>query len=100
LSRGIEFQRTTVSDINEVLQDFPDVKAVFNCTGLGSYHLKGVEDKSLYPTRVRFPSDLPSSQLNVAGPSYPGREPSNPDGTDVLPLPSKGEQRHHLRLSP
>ncbi|KAF9874532.1 d-amino acid [Colletotrichum karsti] len=29
----------------------PDVKAIFNCTGLGSYHLGGVEDKAMYPTR-------------------------------------------------
>lgn len=51
-------QRTTVTDIRELTDD-SDVKAVFNCTGLGSYSLKGVEDKSLYPTRVRiaFSSD-------------------------------------------
>ncbi|KAK2000684.1 FAD dependent oxidoreductase [Colletotrichum falcatum] len=29
----------------------PDVTAVFNCTGLGSYFLGGVQDKSMYPTR-------------------------------------------------
>ncbi|KAM0268529.1 hypothetical protein ACHAQH_009968 [Verticillium albo-atrum] len=28
-----------------------DVTAVMNCTGLGSYSLGGVEDKSMYPTR-------------------------------------------------
>lgn len=51
LKRDIEFQRTTVSDINDVLEAYPAAKAVFNCTGLGSYSLKGVEDKFLYPTR-------------------------------------------------
>ncbi|GKT74199.1 FAD dependent oxidoreductase [Colletotrichum tofieldiae] len=29
----------------------PDVAAIFNCTGLGSYFLDGVQDKSMYPTR-------------------------------------------------
>ncbi|GJC89998.1 D-amino-acid oxidase [Colletotrichum liriopes] len=29
----------------------PDVAAIFNCTGLGSYFLGGVQDKSMYPTR-------------------------------------------------
>lgn len=52
LKRGIEMQRTTVTDIRELTND-SSVKAVFNCTGLGSYNLKGVEDKTLYPTRVR-----------------------------------------------
>lgn len=28
-----------------------NVTAVFNCTGLGSYNLGGVEDKQMYPTR-------------------------------------------------
>jgi hypothetical protein len=52
LKRGIEFRRTIVTSIQEVFEAFPDAKAVFNCTGLGSYHLKGVEDQLLYPTRV------------------------------------------------
>ncbi|KAF8858365.1 FAD dependent oxidoreductase [Acephala macrosclerotiorum] len=50
LKRGIEFQRKSVTDIRELTDD-PSVRAVFNCTGLGSYSLKGVEDKLLYPTR-------------------------------------------------
>ncbi len=54
LKNGVEFQRKTVTDINEVFSIFPAAKAVFNCTGIGSYSLKGVEDKSLYPTRVRI----------------------------------------------
>lgn len=52
LKRGIEMQRLSVDDIRDVGKRFPGVKAVFNCTGLGSYSLKGVEDKLLYPTRV------------------------------------------------
>lgn len=44
--RGAHFD-----DIRQAFQDIPS-DAYFNCTGLGSYRLKGVEDKSLYPTRV------------------------------------------------
>lgn len=65
LKRGVEMVRTTVTDIRELTND-ANVKAVFNCTGLGSYTLKGVEDKSLYPTRVRPlppPSPFPSNTL-------------------------------------
>ena len=54
LKKGIEICRTTIGDIRDVPARFPGVKAVFNCTGLGSYHLKGVEDKLLYPTRVIY----------------------------------------------
>jgi hypothetical protein len=64
LKKGIEFKRTTVSDINDVVGDFPSMKAIFNCTGLGSYSLKGVEDKLLYPTRVSTPTNLASFGLN------------------------------------
>jgi D-amino-acid oxidase len=52
LKKGIEILRTSIDDIRDVFARFPDVKAVFNCTGLGSFSLKSVEDKLLYPTRV------------------------------------------------
>lgn len=38
--------------IDEMFTAFPSANAYFNCTGLGAYSLKGVEDKSVYPTRV------------------------------------------------
>ncbi|KAJ9157712.1 putative D-amino acid oxidase [Pleurostoma richardsiae] len=50
LKQGIEMRRTSYGDIRQVFQDIP-ADAYFNCTGLGSYHLRGVEDKNLYPTR-------------------------------------------------
>jgi len=56
LKRGVEIHRASVDDIRELFERFPNVKAVFNCTGLGSYSLKGVEDKLLYPTRVCIPN--------------------------------------------
>jgi len=37
-----------------VFERFSSATSVFNCTGLGSYNLKGVEDKLLYPTKVSF----------------------------------------------
>ena len=54
LKKGVEIVRGSVGGIREVFERFPDAKAVFNCTGLGSYSLKGVEDKLLYPTRVCY----------------------------------------------
>ena len=56
LSHGIQIYRRAYDDISELVKDFPNAKAYFNCTGLGSYSLKGVEDKLLYPTRVCPPS--------------------------------------------
>jgi D-amino-acid oxidase len=55
LKRGIEMYRRTYDDIRELIKDYPIAKAFFNCTDLGSYRLKGVEDKLLYPSRVCLP---------------------------------------------
>ncbi|TID06416.1 D-amino-acid oxidase [Colletotrichum higginsianum] len=46
----IDLVRRRIAHIREARLT-PDVAAVFNCTGLGSYSLGGVEDKSMYPTR-------------------------------------------------
>lgn len=54
LQKGIQIRRAIITDINELFAQYPNATAYFNCSGLGSYSLKGVEDKSLYPTRVRF----------------------------------------------
>lgn len=53
-SRGIEIRRMIFSDIREVFTLYPDASAVFNCTGLGSLTLGGVEDNMLYPARVCY----------------------------------------------
>ncbi|KAJ6039355.1 hypothetical protein N7444_008260 [Penicillium canescens] len=50
LQAGIEMRRAHFDDIRRAFRDIPS-DAYFNCTGLGSYHLKGVEDKTVYPTR-------------------------------------------------
>ncbi|THX52632.1 putative D-amino acid oxidase [Aureobasidium pullulans] len=49
--QGIEIRRGMFESLDELFTAFPDANAYFNCTGLGSYSLKGVEDKSIYPTR-------------------------------------------------
>lgn len=97
LKRGIQMRRTTVTDLDNVFTAYPDARAVFNCTGLGSYHLKGVEDKLLYPTRV-FPSSIclplqpsqPKSQTTEhhPGPNHARRDSHYPTRENVFPLPS------------
>lgn len=59
-------RRQTYDDIRMLTKDYPNVEALFNCTGLGSYHLKGVEDKLLYPTRVCLPPPNPRLFVNQA----------------------------------
>ncbi|KAE8324446.1 putative D-amino acid oxidase [Aspergillus sergii] len=62
-SRGIEIHRKIFIDIREVFNLYPGASAVFNCTGLGSLTLGGVEDKMLYPARGQI--------LLVEGPKEP-----------------------------
>lgn len=50
---GIEVHRRVFSHINEAFRLYPDAKAVFNCTGLGSLTLGGVEDRKIFAARVR-----------------------------------------------
>ncbi|EXJ96292.1 hypothetical protein A1O1_01418 [Capronia coronata CBS 617.96] len=66
---GIDVRREYYDDIRELFEDFPSTMAIFNCTGLGSYSLKGVEDHAVYPTRVGMSLSL----LSVPGwPSHAG----------------------------
>lgn len=53
LKAEIDLRRAQYDDINELFDRFPTAKTFFNCTGLGSYSLKGVEDHNVYPTKVR-----------------------------------------------
>lgn len=53
LKVGIDLRRAQFDDINSLFESFPTAKTFFNCTGLGSYSLKGVEDHNVYPTKVR-----------------------------------------------
>lgn len=54
LAAGIVMRRKAYDSIHDLISDFPRAGAYFNCSGLGSYSLKGVEDHNLYPSRVRF----------------------------------------------
>lgn len=51
LSQGMEVHRKSFASLDEALRAYEGVDVLFNCTGLGSYHLGGVQDTSLYPTR-------------------------------------------------
>ena len=53
--QGIEIRRGIFDSIDVLFTAFPSANAYFNCTGLGAFSLKGVEDKSVYPTRVYSP---------------------------------------------
>jgi hypothetical protein len=50
--QGIEIRRGSFESLDELFTAFPSANAYFNCTGLGAYSLKGVQDKNVYPTRV------------------------------------------------
>jgi len=92
LKRGIEVKRTTVNDIRELTDD-ADTKAVFNCTGIGAYSLKGVEDKLIYPTRgqvmlVENPK-TPMERMYFRSPQRVNKDttyvfPRNPGGGVIL----------------
>lgn len=47
---NVKLERRRIQHIDEAWLS-TSVSAVFNCTGLGSFSLGGVEDKTMYPTR-------------------------------------------------
>lgn len=51
--RKVRLERKKVSHVRDAAAaaGLKSVSALFNCTGLGSYSLGGVEDKTMYPTR-------------------------------------------------
>ncbi|KAJ5593959.1 uncharacterized protein N7459_000167 [Penicillium hispanicum] len=65
ISHGIEIHRKIFTGIRDVFKMYPQASTVFNCTGLGSLTLGGVEDKKLYPARGQI--------LLVEGPKDPIR---------------------------
>jgi D-amino-acid oxidase len=52
IKSGIKIERRQIEHIDDCFEGSTSVSAVFNCTGLGSYSLGGVEDHDLYPTKV------------------------------------------------
>ncbi|KAL1863815.1 hypothetical protein Plec18170_000655 [Paecilomyces lecythidis] len=53
LKNGVQFIKRAYNHIDQVFEDFSDAAAVFNCTALGARNLGGVEDKNVYPAKVR-----------------------------------------------
>lgn len=50
-SKGVKVVIKKINHISEVMDE--NTKTVFNCTGLGSLKLGGVEDSTCYPTRAQ-----------------------------------------------
>ncbi|KAI9487599.1 MAG: FAD dependent oxidoreductase [Benjaminiella poitrasii] len=50
-SLGGRIERKSFDSIQQVYEEFNDADIIVNCTGLGSYHLKDVQDHTMYPIR-------------------------------------------------
>lgn len=50
-SLGGKLERQSFESIQEAIEQYTEVDTVINCTGLGSYYLKDVQDHSMYPIR-------------------------------------------------
>ncbi|KAH7025666.1 FAD dependent oxidoreductase [Microdochium trichocladiopsis] len=50
-SKSIHLMKRKIKHIQDLEEDGSTLAAIFNCTGLGSFSLGGVEDKALYPSR-------------------------------------------------
>ncbi|KAH8722239.1 hypothetical protein BGZ61DRAFT_347861, partial [Ilyonectria robusta] len=48
---GVEIHRAIIDDIADIPKRFPNVSAIFNCTGLGAFSLGGVKDTNVYPAK-------------------------------------------------
>ncbi|EGV63455.1 D-aspartate oxidase [Yamadazyma tenuis] len=48
-TKGVQFKRQKLERLEDAFGD--GVEVVFNCTGLGAFSLKGVDDKAVYPVR-------------------------------------------------
>ncbi|KAI0473445.1 FAD dependent oxidoreductase [Xylariaceae sp. FL0804] len=51
LATDIRFVRRRISHVLDASEAVENCSVIFNCTGLGSHTLGGVEDKAMYPTR-------------------------------------------------
>ena len=52
IKAGVRIIRRSYDHINDLMSDFPNNIAVFNCTGLGARNLGGVKDEKVHPTKV------------------------------------------------
>lgn len=82
-ARGVSFVRRGVAHVDEAFLA-PETQTVFNCTGLGSRNLGGVEDEAVYPTRgqvVVVKAPHVNENISVDGPVFT---------TYVIPRPYSG----------
>ncbi|KAH0148834.1 putative D-amino acid oxidase, partial [Aureobasidium melanogenum] len=82
--QGIEIRRGMFDSIDELFTAFPSATAYFNCTGLGAYSLKGVEDKSVYPTRGQIML-IQSPKIPMTRMYFRSPQRVNKDTTYVFP---------------
>lgn len=89
LKSGIEIRRKIIDSVDDVLKEFPHAKGFINCTGLGSYSLKGVEDKNLYPTLGQVML-VESSNINIKKMYFRSPARTHSDTTYVFPRGKHG----------
>ncbi|KEY74648.1 hypothetical protein S7711_08415 [Stachybotrys chartarum IBT 7711] len=63
---GIEVHRRVFRHIKDAFRSYPQVTAIFNCTGIGALTLGGVEDQNIFAARGQI--------LLVEGPEEPIRK--------------------------
>ncbi|KAI8337886.1 hypothetical protein BC941DRAFT_351611 [Chlamydoabsidia padenii] len=51
ISLGGKLERQTFDSLQTVIDQYKDADTLINCTGMGSYYLKDVQDHTLYPVR-------------------------------------------------
>ncbi|CZS96709.1 hypothetical protein WAI453_010120 [Rhynchosporium graminicola] len=93
LKSGILIHRKTIPSLISLITAYPHAKALFNCTGLGSFTLGDVSDKTMYPTRgqimlVETPP-IPLTRMYFRSPQRVNKDttyvfPRNPGGGIVL----------------
>lgn len=89
-SMGVTFIREEVFHIDDVLKN-ATTKVVFNCTGLGSYSLSGVNDTQMYPTRGQvLVVNAPHVQENRLCWGKTPTDGSDEVATYIIPRPYSG----------
>lgn len=48
---GGRIERGTFESIADAIEHYKEADTIVNCTGLGSYYLKDVQDHTMYPAR-------------------------------------------------
>ncbi|CAO3599457.1 unnamed protein product [Absidia cylindrospora] len=51
ISLGGRLEKKSFDSLQSAIEQYKDIDTLINCTGLGSYHLKDVQDHTMYPLR-------------------------------------------------